>query len=660
MRKYFFPIFVFIFYFFSSQIIQGQNTSKIKLLALFSDNMVLQRDQKIKIIGTYLPGKKLEIQFANQKVSTTVLNDSSWEAELMPISAGGPFELKISGDETISFKNILVGDVWICSGQSNMEMPLAGWGKINHYEQEINQANHPDIRLFTVVQTVSNHPEKDVKANGWKVCESATIPAFSATAYFFGRELQQKLKIPIGLICSTWGGTVAEAWTSKEGLKDFSEFKSYIDKNSLTPNKPAESTELYKNEYLEWEKSMQSKNILKDESWSKNELDLSDWKTMNLPTVWEKAGLPDFDGIVWFKKIIDIPASWVGKDIMLNLGPIDDIDFTYFNGTEVGFTIAWDKPRHYIIPASLVKQGKNIITVKVIDTFAAGGIWGNDESMNVSLKNENPIIISGDWLYKVSLQFDNQLKPPFRMDLQNRPTFLYNAMIAPLQFFTIKGAIWYQGEANVDRAYQYQKLFPALINDWRNKWNIGNFPFLFVQLANFMPVKPEPSDDVWAELREAQLKTLSVPNTGMAVTIDIGNASDIHPKNKQDVGKRLALIAENKVYQIPVECSGPMFKEIKINNNQIQVFFDHADSLNTNGDNTLKGFEIAGENKNFYWAEAVIKNNTVVLSSNKVPNPVAVRYAWASNPICNLFNKYHLPASPFRTDQWKGITEGKN
>ena len=658
-----FLIFISILFTLSSCTYSNKPASNIILPILFSDNMVLQRNINIPIWGMAEPGSEVFVEIAGQQKSAEVTKDGKWRIDFRPMSAGGPYDLTIFGIDTITCKNVMIGEVWLCSGQSNMEMALAGWGKINNYKEEIANADYPNIRLFQVKHTTSTQPIDTINCNGWDECSPETISDFSSVAYFFGRKLFKELNIPIGLIHTSWGGTPAEAWTSSEALKKLSDYRDEVELIESTSHKQIQTMEEYQTKI----KLREEKIKLGDSGfengqpiWNNPQLDLSGWKTMNLPTRWENAGYPNLDGIMWYRKEINLTASMADTDLTLHLGPVNDIDITWFNGKKVGGLNDADLPRVYKISKSFIKPGKNVIVVNVQDIGYSGGIWGKEDQMFIENDNGNKISIAGEWLYKVG--FDTKVlgsKPRSPKD-PNRPTVLFNAMIHPLIPFAMQGAIWYQGESNAGRAYQYQTLFPTMIKDWRNQWNQGDFPFLFVQLANFKELQTEPKDDDWAELREAQLMTLSLPNTGMAVAIDIGDAIDIHPKNKQEVGRRLALNALNLVYKQAIDYSGPIYKRNSIEGNKIRLTFDHTDGgLTTPADEELKGFTIAGSDKNFYWAQAEIDGSSIVVWNEKIENPVAVRYAWASNPICNLYNKVGLPASPFRTDIWPGITEKK-
>jgi sialate O-acetylesterase len=395
--------------------------------------------------------------------------------------------------------------------------------------------------------------------------------------------------------------------------------------------------------------------------WFAENLDMAEWKTMALPQLWENAGLPSLDGTVWFRKNLSLPETWAGKDLQLYVGKIDDADTTYFNGEKIGSRNVWNEVRKYAVPGRLVKAGKNTLTVRVLDWTIGGGIWDDPADLKLVLAGSDSLSLAGDWMYRVGMDLNEVGPQPRNPEDPNYPTVLFNGMINPLIPYAIKGAIWYQGESNAGRAYQYRMLFPLMINDWRNRWQEGAFPFLFVQLASWQETLPAPNESDWAELREAQTMTmLNRPNTGMAVAIDIGDAKDIHPKNKQEVGRRLALNALKIAYGKNVACSGPIYKSMKVKGNRLRIKFDHTDGgLVAKDSQALKGFAVAGADQVFRWAEAEIDGNEVVVWHKEIKNPVAVRYAWASNPVCNLYNGAGLPASPFRSDDWTGVTAGK-
>jgi sialate O-acetylesterase len=500
------------------------------------------------------------------------------------------------------------------------------------------------------------------------VCSPETAGNFSAVAFFFGRKLNQTLKVPVGLIHSSWGGTPAEAWTSRGALAAKPGLKNLVDALSLASANLPEAMAAYRKKLAEWEE----KNFLHDPGnqgfalgYAREDLNEEDWRTMRLPRAWESAGLA-IDGSVWFRKTIDLPAEWAGKDLQLSLGAIDDFDTTYFNGEQVGSTGSetptyWMAPRKYIVPGRLVRAGRNAVAVRVFDHYGDGGITGSGGEMSLTLPGQPGISLAGDWLYKIERAFeqikvDYSTQPPAPPGAgnPNTPTVLYNAMIAPLTRYSIRGVIWYQGESNAGRAAQYRVLFPAMIRDWRAAWRLGDFPFLYVQLPNYQARKPEPSDSGWAELREAQLLTLGLPATGMAVTIDIGEERDIHPKNKQDVGNRLALWALSQTYGQQIEYSGPLYQSFRVENGRLRVRFSHAAGLKTPDGKEVVGFAVAGADGKFVWANALIDGEEVVVWNDSVPYPMAIRYAWADNPAANLYNGAGLPASPFRTDAADG------
>ncbi|MFI5151997.1 MAG: sialate O-acetylesterase [Chitinophagales bacterium] len=627
-----------------------------RLPKIFGDNMVLQRNRPIPVWGWADPGEKISISLNHQNKSVTADKKGYWKINLDAEPAGGPYQLLLSGRSMISLKNIMVGEVWICSGQSNMEMPIAGWGKINNYQQEIAASDYPLIRQIKVPNTVASAPQDDIPGGEWKICGPETAGEFTAVGYFFARELFKQLHVPIGLINSSWGGTMVETWTSRDAFEQSNEFKSMI--SSSLPTAQLDSlNKIRHNAVLEKVRALQGDPEPRaiTETWNDAAFDDHQWKTIKLPGLWEDQGLglDDLDGIVWFRKTIELAAGETDKPAVLNLDMIDDNDITYVNGVQVGNTNDYAKQRRYILPAGVLKEGKNTIAVRVQDTGGGGGIYG-DGSFSLTV-GSRIIPLNGDWYFRVAYISSGGISP------NSYPTLLFNAMINPLIPFGIQGAIWYQGEANAGRAYQYRKAFPLMITDWRNRWNEGNFPFYFVQLASFNAGNGDSEHgSTWAELREAQTMTLSLPNTGMTVTTDIGEAHDIHPKNKQDVGRRLASIALNNVYAQPMEFSGPVYESMKIEGNRVRLSFRHTGSglMVKDKYGYVKGFELAGNDQHFHYAKAHLEGNQVVVYQDDLANPVQVRYNWADDAgDGNLFNQEGFPAQPFRTDAWKGMTD---
>ncbi len=643
-------IIVFLSFFLSLQVV-----GNIRLPKILGDNMVLQRNKNITIWGWADANEKVSVQFNKQSKSTKADKLGKWIVVLSPEVAGGPFQLVIKGKNTITLSNILIGEVWVCSGQSNMEWPLRS---SNNAEEEIKNASFPSIRHFEVTKSVSTKPEDDVKGGNWNVCSPETAGNFTAVGYFFARELYQKLNIPIGLIHTSWGGTHSETWTSYEAFAQNPEFKDMI---AAMPKVDLEALSKQKQEVMLKKLTEMGINFpAKDvDRWNRGDYNDNAWKTMPLPNTWESQGLADFDGVVWFRKVVTIGAADAGKEATLELAKIDDSDESFVNGVLVGATKnRYDDKRKYKIPAGVLKEGRNVIAVRVEDTGGGGGIYGDAGDVKLTTSSGIVISLAGNWSFNIesSLSGNSSVGP------NDYPTLLFNAMLNPIFNYGIGGAIWYQGESNAGRAYQYRTAFPLMIQDWRNHFKQGDFPFYFVQLANFNSNNGTTEHgSYWAELREAQTSTLSLPNTGMAVTTDIGNPTDIHPRNKQDVGKRLAAVALNKVYQQNNVFSGPMYKSMKVEGNTVRLSFTETGSglMAKDKYGYVKGFEVAGADQKFKYAKAWIDGNDVVVSAEGISNPASVRYAWADNPEdANLYNKEGFPASPFRTDTWKGITEG--
>jgi len=614
--------------------------------------MVLQRGLQTPVWGWTEPGQRVAVQMAGKTSQARVDRTGRWQAKIGPFQAGGPFTLTVSGPRSVTVTDVLVGDVWICSGQSNMEWPVAS---SNNAQEEIAQADRAQIRLFTVPKRIAFEPMTGVESR-WETCTPATAGRFSAVGYFFGRSLNQELGVPIGLINTSWGGTVAEAWVSSGALKTLPDFRPQVEQIAALckATEGGEQARLVDQWY-------QAKDPGTSKGWHRPDTDAAVWREVDMPKAWESAGLPEYDGMVWFQRAFDAPPAWAGKELVLSLGPIDDIDTTWVNGVNVGSMDRWDAPRVYRVPGDLVKAGRNLIAIRVLDTGGGGGLVGSPEQMRVYPTGDEAaaVALAGPWRMQEAAPWARIR--PMPMASANNPntcTVLYNGMIEPLVPFGVRGAIWYQGESNADRAFQYRTLLPTLIRDWRDRFGVRDMGFHIVSLANYQATSAEPRDNDWAELREAQaLTTKALRNCGIAMAIDIGDAGDIHPRNKQEVGRRLALSALAVTYGRKVEWSGPWYRSMKVTDKGVRLTFDHVgDGLVAKGDR-LTGFALAGKDRRFVWADAVIDGKTVLVSSPKVPRPVAVRYAWDINPVCNLYNKAGLPAVPFRTDDWPMITQ---
>lgn len=631
--------FVFLIAFFDC-------TAQVRLPALVSDGMVLQRNTRVNVWGWATPGEKVTLQFNGKKYSAITGKDTKWNIILPNLKAGGPYTMDITATNHITLSNILVGDVWFCAGQSNMVIPMERVKE--KYPEEISSANYPQIRNFYIppVSDVAK-PHDDLPPGKWKEATPKNVLEFGAASWFFALQLHEKYHIPIGIINSSVGGTPIQAWVSEAGLKIIPQYAGRITQLKDT----AYLNRIKKPAYTKPVKQV-DKGLTGPKTWYDTTYIPVDWHQFWLPGYWADQGIKGLNGVVWFRKEVNVPANMTGKPAKLFLGRIVDADQVYVNGILSGNTTYQYPPRRYELPANLLKPGKNIIVVRVINTAGKGG-FVPQKPYYLSSNGQN-IDLRGDWQYKVGQVYEPaDVAPGNNFSAQNEPAGLYNTMVAPAINYGIKGFVWYQGEANTNKPAEYKQLLPALIADWRTQWHNNDMPFIYVQLPNFMDVQYSPSESQWAELRDAQLKTLVVPNTAMVVTIDAGEWNDIHPLNKKVVGQRLALAAENLAYgDKGLIASGPTYRSAKTDGNRVIITFDHIGTgMIAKGGGELEQFAIAGADKKFVWAKAIIEGDKVIVSSNEIPNPMYVRYAWADNPENpNLYNKEGLPASPFRTD----------
>ncbi len=640
---------VCIFSFFLTGLLKAE----IKLATVFSDHMVLQRNAAIPIWGWAAKGEKITVVFHDQKRQTIADKTGKWIVYLGNEAAGGPYTLSVKGKSShIGLQDILVGEVWVCSGQSNMEWPLSA---TLNADAEIPSASYSRIRHIKIEHNVSVVPVDDIKKTDWQVCTPSTAGTFTAVGYYFAKTIEKELNVPVGLINTSWGGTIVETWISKTGLQAHPDFLAIA--NQL----PANREQFEKEQIQNIKKNVAAFQYADDTEvktgWELPGYNDSRWSNLAVPKIWEEQGLAGLDGTVWYRKTITLTAEQAGKDATLWLGKIDDCDLTFVNGVKIDETCVWDKVRRYTVPGKLLKEGENVIAVKVLDTGGGGGFHG--DANDVKLETAGSILsLAGEWKTRVDINSSVTSVNPNSM-----PTLLYNGMIHPLLPFAVKGAIWYQGESNAEWAQQYAISFPLMIQDWRNKFKQGDFSFYFVQLATFNASNQNGTEgSKWAELRNAQFKTLQVAKTGMVVTTDIGDAKDIHPRNKLDVGKRLAFLALKNDYEKNIVASGPLYKSMMVENSHIKIEFEHTGGGLVAAGNKygyLNGFMIAGKDQKFKWAKAWVRDNTVMVWSDDVPEPVAVRYAWMDDASeVNLINKEGLPASPFRTDDWTLLTDG--
>lgn len=604
-----------------------QLSAKVRLPRLVSDRMVLQRDTELDIWGWADPGEKVTVRFQGRHYDTETGADGCWHVLLPPQQAGGPFVLEVN---EIVIRDVLVGDVWLCSGQSNQETPIA---RLTDKFPEINVSNNHMIRHYKVpTQDVKGELRKEIAGNaGWHSAIASDVMNWTALAYFFAQEAYEHTHVPVGMLVSSLGGSAIESWISQEHLKEFPQL--LVDQAAFDSLKLAR----------------QDRGAGR---WQLPECDDSDWATMTVPGYWRENGA-DIRGTVWCRKTFDVPASMAGRHARLYMGTMVDSDSVFVNGTFVGFTSYTYPPRKYDIPAGVLREGKNVIAVRLTANGGNGGFVKDKRYAIVG--DEAEIDLTGTWRYKTGIDQSEVQRLSARLaNLDHTGSGLYNGMIYPIRHYRVKGAIWYQGETNAGNPAPYADYLKALITNWRELWQWPDMPFLLVQLPNFMEKKDRPTDSGWARIRDAQFRTaLSVPHTELAVTYDAGEWNDIHPLDKKTVAHRLFLGARRLVYGEKVNASGPLYKDMQVDGDRIVLSFTETGRGLACRGKELKHFAIAGEDRKFVWAKAVIRGNKVVVSSPEVKHPVAVRYAWSDNPSdANLCNKDGLLASPFRTDNW--------
>ncbi|MGB7848098.1 MAG: sialate O-acetylesterase [Candidatus Acidiferrum sp.] len=618
---------------------------------IFGDNMVLQRDKANTIWGWSEPGDKIQVEIAEKIVSSMAGPDRRWQVKIQPPHAAGPYTIKITGHQTVELHNILVGDVWLCGGQSNMQVLLRF---ARNGEEEVKAANYPEIRFFSVAPHPAYH-HTDVVEGSWKVVSPETADRVSAIAYYFARKVQQEIHVPIGLVVDALGGTPAEAWTSAAALRPLHDFDVPLaELERLTATGAPE----YGNYVMHW---YDQYDVGLKGNWAAPDFNDATWKSVDIPGGFSDLSVPETPAVAWFRKEIVVPDPLPTGRNLLFLGSIERMDTAYINGTQVGASAWVENPRVYFIPDGLLKPGRNVVATRVLKTKPQGGFLGKPEELRLELGDKTSIPLAGKW--KGQLSVDARPPHPLPMAYENwpvMPSVLYEGMLAPVAPLSITGALWYQGEQNSGRGFQYRRILPAMIEDWRKLFGQGDFPFYIVSLPAFRHRSEIPTDDTWAETRESQaLTAATVRNSCLAVTIDIGDPDNIHPKDKLPVGERLAICALAKQYGKNVAYSGPTLASVERLQGSIRLHF-----ANTEGGLVVKGakleeFAIAGEDRKWYWADAHIEGDSIVVASPSVPNPKEVRYAWQSNPAATLFNGAGLPAAPFRTDTWPGITQGQ-
>ncbi|MES2464123.1 MAG: sialate O-acetylesterase [Armatimonadota bacterium] len=648
-------------------------SADVSVPRIISDGMVVQQKVPIRLFGRATPGEKVTLKLGSQSGTATTGSNGQWDATLKALPSGGPYTLTISGKNTLTIKDVLVGEVWVCSGQSNMEWTTAN--TTGGAEAALASAD-PKLRMFTVTKTVQGEPQYDVAGGTWESAAPQTTPRFSAVGYYFARALRKKLGVPIGMIHTSWGGTRIETWMSKETLLSVGLKPTEWDVYKTTPEAAKQRLDAYEKQVAAWKAAGSPRGVAADtgvsaaaKGWSNLDLTETDWQRIALPGAWEQSGIASLqylDGVVWFRKEVTLPSEWSGKSATLTLGAIDDHDTTFINGVKVGATGAetsnsWEAPRSYTVPAGVLKSGRNVIAVRVWDQTGGGGLTGPTDAMKLTPgQGGSPISLAGDWQFKIERSIvSDPGAPPSVFDPQT-VSGLYNGMLAPLTKYAIKGALWYQGESNAFKTSGYEVRMPAMIQNWRKDWGIKDMPFFMVQLAPYSAGNPE--GDNWPYLRETQRRTTEVlPNVGMAVITDVGELNDIHPRNKQPVGERLALLARQVAYgEQGLNATGPVFKSVRFEKGKAYVTF-----ANTGGGlvargipgrqyiatPTPEGFTIAGTDGKFIGASAkIVSQDTVEVSAPEVTDPKMVRFGWKNFPVVDLWSKAGLPTSPFRTD----------
>lgn len=638
----------------------AEQTAKPLLANLFGDHAVLQRDRPVAVWGWAEPGTTVTVQLGTVSVTATCADDGRWLARLPAQPAGGPFVLEATaGTRRMQAQDVLIGDVWLCTGQSNMEFAVSG---AKDAAAEKAAATWPQIRHFAVGRLIAGQPQEQT-AGKWLVCTPANVGSFTAVGYFFARKLHQDLQVPIGLVNSSYGGTRVEAWTSAAALSTIPESAAAVtafqDLVARSTAQRARTGMDYDTLMRAWYREHDPGSAGEPAAWADPAAASADgWSDVLLPARLKQAkAVPaGFTGTVWLRREVELPAAAAGKGGMLNLIRVKDTNAAWINGTSIGDSEQVNWFRKQRIPAGLLRAGRNTVAIRLVCLDGECGLTGQAEELTLTPEGLPPVALAGGWKLRLGTAFADAPPAPVRFDRVPGPTSLFNGMIAPLLPLSVAGAIWYQGESNTDAAWLYRRQLPTMIRDWRDRFG-QELPFLIVQLANHMGRGTRPETSAWAELREAQALTArDVPGCALAVAIDLGEAQNIHPANKQEVGRRLALLAEAQVHHLPVAASGPRFRAAVSEGASLRLTFDESAGLTTSDGAAPTGFAVAGADRRFVWATARIDGATVLVSASEVPAPVAVRYAWGNNPACNLSNASGLPAAPFRSDDWPGTT----
>ena len=628
--------------------------AEVRLAEVFGEHMVLQRDRPLKLWGRATPGQTLDIAFAGRSARAAVAADGRWQVQFPPLPAGGPHRLTVKGDATVQLDDVLIGDVWLLGGQSNMEWPLA---PTDTGPQDVASPQNPQLRHLRVPLRARLKPEADIGPAPWVVAEPGRVGEFSAIGYHFARRLQAVQGIPIGLVNAAWGGSMLETWVRRDAALADPDLAPAV---RALPTDPgafgAAQLQRLLPRVTAWQAGLAVDGV--DASgWSAaTDLDAA-WPTLKAPGLWEEQGLADLDGIVWLRKRVELSAAQAAGTAELHLAKVDDCDEVWVNGQRVGGQCGYDQPRRYALPAGVLRAGANWIAVRVTDTGGGGGFHGDAAAMRLDTA-AGSVALAGAWKARVE-----KISVADQPTANDAPTLAHNGLIAPLQGLSVRGVLWYQGESNVWRAEAYAGTFKRLIQDWRTQFGDPKLPFFFVQLAAFLPLADnQPGAGGWPELREAQAAALTLPHTGMATAIDVGDATDIHPRNKRTLGERLAALALHEFGLRAAPASGPRLLGHEVRDGELALrLADTAGGLRpARAGEPLRGFLLAGADRRWVPAQARIEGDRIVLRSRGVPQPVAARYAWVNNPSeANVVGGDGLPLPPLRTDSWPLESAGR-
>ncbi|MFG6439476.1 sialate O-acetylesterase [Roseateles sp. LKC17W] len=635
-------------------LLAGTAQAEVRLAQVFGDHMVLQRDQPIRIWGWATPGRTLTVSLADRQTKAQAGADGRWTAQLPALQAGGPHQLRVNGDGEASRRDLLIGDVWLLSGQSNMEWPLAA---TDTGAQEITSPQNAQLRQLRVPLRASLRPEADIAPAPWVVAEAGKVAEFSAVGYHFARQMQTTLGVPVGLVNTAWGGSHLETWMRRDAVLADATLAPFVkDLPSDNAGFAQALRQRLQARVAGWQPGLPLA-AADAAGWNAAHALDGTWPQLQAPGVWEGQGLADLDGIVWLRRAVTLSAAQAGGAAELHLAKVDDCDEVWVNGQKVGGQCGYDQPRRYPVPAGLLRAGDNWIAVRVTDTGGGGGIHGDAASLRLDTA-AGPVPLAGAWRARVE-----QVSVANGPTANDAPTLAHNGLIAPLQGLALRGVLWYQGESNAGRAAAYAGGFQALIQDWRRQFGQPQLPFYFVQLASFLPLQNNrPGHGGWAELRDAQAQALKLPNTGMAVAIDVGDANDIHPRNKRTLGQRLAGLALHDLGLRTAPATGPVLAGSEVRGGELWLRFKHTGGglRPALANEALRGFVLAGADRKFVPATARIEGDAVVLSNPAVAAPVAARYAWMDNPSeSNLVGGDGLPAAPARSDGWALESAGK-